>query len=235
MPSGSSIFIVACGMSYVGSSSLTGDWTRALCIESVGSGSPATVPILHFQDKSLLDYAQLEAKWYWWTVIVVAVANAPIHRKDWCWSWSSSTLAMWCEELTHWKNPWCWERLRAGGERDNRGWDGWMAISMDMSLGELWELVMDRTAWCAVVLGVSKSWTRLNDWHELNWEKISVYILSCPTLGDTLDCSLPVSSVSGIFQARIWEWITIFYSRGSSWPRGRTRVSCVSCIGRQIP
>ena len=36
-------------------------------------------------------------------------------------------LATWCEELTHLKRPWCWERLRAGGEGDNRGWDGWMA------------------------------------------------------------------------------------------------------------
>ena len=36
-------------------------------------------------------------------------------------------LATWCEELTHWKRPWCWERLRAGGEGDERGWDGWMA------------------------------------------------------------------------------------------------------------
>ena len=38
-----------------------------------------------------------------------------------------NTLAIWCEELTHWKRPWCWERLRAGGEGGNRGWDGWMA------------------------------------------------------------------------------------------------------------
>ena len=50
-----------------------------------------------------------------------------IHWKDWCWSWNSNTLATWCEELTHWKRPWCWERLRAGGEVDDRGWDGWMA------------------------------------------------------------------------------------------------------------
>ena len=47
--------------------------------------------------------------------------------QDWCWSWSSNTLATWCEELTHWKRPWCWERLKARGERDNRGWDNWMA------------------------------------------------------------------------------------------------------------
>ena len=50
-----------------------------------------------------------------------------IHRKDWCWSWNSSTLATWWEELTHLKRPWCWERLRAGVKGDNRGWDGWMA------------------------------------------------------------------------------------------------------------
>ena len=39
-----------------------------------------------------------------------------IHWKDWCWSWNSNTLATWCEELTYLKRPWCWERLRAGGE-----------------------------------------------------------------------------------------------------------------------
>ena len=48
-----------------------------------------------------------------------------IHWKDWCWS--SNTLATWCQEWTHWKRPWCWARLKAGGEGDNRGWDGWMA------------------------------------------------------------------------------------------------------------
>ena len=47
--------------------------------------------------------------------------------KDWCWSWNSNTLATWCEELTHLKRLWCWERLKTGGERDDRGWDGWMA------------------------------------------------------------------------------------------------------------
>ena len=46
---------------------------------------------------------------------------------DWCWSWSSSNLATWCEAPNHWKRPWCWERLRAEGEGGDRGWDGWMA------------------------------------------------------------------------------------------------------------
>ena len=50
-----------------------------------------------------------------------------IHWKDWCWSWNSNTVITWCEELTHWKRPWCWERLKVGGEGDDRGWDGWMA------------------------------------------------------------------------------------------------------------
>ena len=44
----------------------------------------------------------------------------------WCWNWYSSTLATWCQELTHWKRLWCWERLKAEGEADDRGWDGWM-------------------------------------------------------------------------------------------------------------
>ena len=42
-------------------------------------------------------------------------------------NWSSNTLATWFEELTHWKRPWCWERLKARGERGDRGWDGWVA------------------------------------------------------------------------------------------------------------
>ena len=46
-----------------------------------------------------------------------------------CWSWNSNTLATWWEELTHLKRTWWWERLRAEGERDDRGWDGWMASS----------------------------------------------------------------------------------------------------------
>ena len=83
--------------------------------------------------------------WYFWTVVLEKTLEHPLDckeikpvnpkgnqpwiftRKDWCWSWSSSILATWCEELTHWKIPSCWERLRAGGEGDDRGWDGWMA------------------------------------------------------------------------------------------------------------
>ena len=51
---------------------------------------------------------------------------------------------------------------------------------------------------------------------------------SCPTLWDPLDCSLPGSSVHGIFQARVLEWFAISFSRGSFWLRDQTQVSCIA-------
>ena len=56
----------------------------------------------------------------------------------------------------------------------------------------------------------------------------------CPTLWDPMNCNLPGSSVHRIFQARILEWIAISCYKGSSWPRDRTHVSCISCIGRRV-
>ena len=77
---------------------------------------------------------------------------------------------MW--RVTHLKRPWCWERLRARGEGNNRGLDAWVASndSMDMGLGGLWQLVMDRKALHAAVHRVTK--TQLSDWTELNWYKL---------------------------------------------------------------
>ena len=57
--------------------------------------------------------------------------------------WNSNTLAIWCEELTHWKRLWCWERLKAGGEGDDRGWDGWMASLTRQT----WVWVRSRSWW----------------------------------------------------------------------------------------
>ena len=83
--------------------------------------------------------------WCFWTLVLEKTLACPldgreikpvntkgnqpwnIHWKDWCWSWSSNTLATWWEELIHWKRPWCWERLKAVGEGYDRGWNGWMA------------------------------------------------------------------------------------------------------------
>ena len=92
-----------------------------------------------------LDYKESWApnNWCFWTVIlektlessltargsnqsILKEISPGVHWKDWCWSWISDTLGTWGEELTHSKRPWCWERLRAGGVGDDRGWDGWM-------------------------------------------------------------------------------------------------------------
>ena len=77
--------------------------------------------------------------WYWERLLRVpwtARRSTQSIRKEispeyslqvWWWSWSSNILAIWCEELTHVKRPWCWERLRADREGDDKGWDGCMA------------------------------------------------------------------------------------------------------------
>ena len=94
--------------------------------------------------------------------------------KEWCWSWNSSTLATSCEELTHWKRLWGWEGFGAGGEGDDRGWDGWMAsltwcMWVWVNSGSWW-----RTGWPGVLRhGVAKSRTWLSDWTDwLSWQLV---------------------------------------------------------------
>ena len=88
-----------------------------------------------------LDYKKAVPKnWWFWTMVLEKTLESPLdckeiqpdhpegnRWKDWCWSWNSNTLATWCEELAHLKRPWCWQRLKAGGEWDDRGWGSSMA------------------------------------------------------------------------------------------------------------
>ena len=182
--------------------------------------------------------------WCFWTVVLEKTLESPldckikpspsgrksvlnIHWKDWCWS--CNTLATWCKEVTQWKaSPWCWKRLKAGGEGDNRGWDGWMASPTQWT----WVWASSGSWWWTGKNGVLQSmgfqrvghdWaTELNWTHlELSWEEsrsVAVVVadsLSHVRLCDSMDCSPPGSSVHGIFQARILEWIAISFSRES--------------------
>ena len=94
-----------------------------------------------------LDYKEswVLKNWCFWTVVLEKTLESPLNCKeiqpvhlegDQSWVFIGRTdveaetsilVATWCEELTHLKRPWCWERLRVGGEGDDRGWDGWMA------------------------------------------------------------------------------------------------------------
>ena len=125
--------------------------------------------------------------WCFWTVVLEKTLESPlacqeiqpVHPKgDQSWIFIEglmlklklNILATWCEELTYWKRPWCWERLKVGGEGDDREWDGWMVSLM------LWTWVWVGSkadglleVWRATIHGVAKSWTWLSNWPELNW------------------------------------------------------------------
>ena len=90
-------------------------------------------------------------------------------------------MATWWEELTHLKRPWCWERLRAGGEGDDRGWDGWTASPTQWT----WVWVDSRSWWWTGRPGVLRfmgSQRVGHDWAtELNWTEESVYLFNLYT------------------------------------------------------
>ena len=85
-------------------------------------------------------------------------------------SWSFNTLATWWEELTHRKRPWCSERLKAGGEGDDRGWNGWMAPPTQWT----WVWVNSESWWWTGKPGVLQYMGSQRVRHdlatELNWE-----------------------------------------------------------------
>ena len=98
-----------------------------------------------------------------------------IHWKDQCWSWNSNTFTTWCEDLTHLKRPWCWEGLGAGGEGDNRGWDGWTASLTECK----WVWVNSGSWWWTGRPGMLQSMGSQrvgHDWAtELNWTELKTH------------------------------------------------------------
>ena len=128
----------------------------------------------------------------------------------------------------------------------------WVPLSMGFPRQEHWSgLPFPSPEWVAIPFPGGSSWPR-------GWSRVShcvsciagrfftvgalyllycmsVYAQSCLTLWDPMDSSPPGSSVYGIFQARILEWVAISFSKGSFWPRDRIHISWVSCTGWQIP
>ena len=151
-----------------------------------------------------LDYKESWApkNWCFWTVVLEKTLESPLDHKqiqpqaqptDFLKEISPGcsleklmlklklhTLATWCEELTHLKRPWYWERLKAGGEGDDRGWNGWMASLTQWT----WVWVDSRNGWWTGRPGVLQSMElqrvrRLSNWTELNWTVLnSSYILT---------------------------------------------------------
>ena len=126
-----------------------------------------------------------------------------------------------------WKDPYAGKDLRVGGEGDDRGWESWMASPTRQT----WVWVDSRSWWWTGRPGVLRFMGlqrvgRLSDWTELNWRvkwsEVRVAQL-CLTVCNPMDYR-----VHGILQARILEWVAFSFSRGSSQPRDRTRVSCIA-------
>ena len=97
-----------------------------------------------------------------------------VHWKDWYWSWNSNTWATWCEELTHLKRPWCWERLKAGSKGDNRGWDGWMASPTQwtwvwVNSGSWWWTGRPGVLWSMGLQRVGHDWATKLNWIWPSW------------------------------------------------------------------
>ena len=124
---------------------------------------------------------QLPKYWCFWKVVLEKTLESPLDRKEikpinpkgnqlWIFigrtdagSWSSNILATWCEQRAHWKRPWCWGRLRAGGEEVTEDKMAGWHHQLNGHESELRDVVKDRGAWHAAVHGVAKSRTWLSD------------------------------------------------------------------------
>ena len=144
---------------------------------------PMVFPVVMYGCESW-DYKESWApkNWCFWTMLEKTLESPldckeiqPVHPKgDQSWIFigrtaaeaeTLKTLATWWEKLTHLRRPWCWERLKAGGEGGGKGWAGWMASPTQWT----WTPGAGDEAWHAAVHGVAKSQTRLN-WTEMRFE-----------------------------------------------------------------
>ena len=126
-----------------------------------------------------------------------------IHGKDWCWSWNSNTLATRCEELTHWKRPWCWERLEVE-EEGNRGWDDWMASPTQWT----WVWVSSRSWWWTGKPGVLQSMGSHKvglDWGtELNWTALAMEFAYSVLIAQNLMHLMSKNSFVSLMEKKGW-------------------------------
>ena len=123
-----------------------------------------------------------------------------VHWKNWCWSWNSNTLATWCEELTHWKRPWCWERLKAGGEGDDRGWDSWMASPTQWT----WVSVGSGSWWGTGKPGIQKSMGSQKVGHDWATEQLHFHF-SYSCIGQGNGNPLQYSCLENPRDGRAWQ------------------------------
>ena len=149
-------------------------WCPRTGLIDTESGEEVILPSFFFSSSDYFRMSQIPVFYLWWLLQVsfknyvnnssdkyeVSLQKVFIGRND---AEAPITLASWCEQLTHWKRPWCWERLKAKGEGGGRGWLVAITDSTDMNFSKLQETAEDKEAWHAAVRGVTES-DRLNDW-----------------------------------------------------------------------